>query len=475
LSWRLTTLSPLLAALTFLLFGTARAPAAAAERPNVVIIFTDDQGYGDVGCFGNVNVQTPNLDRMADEGMKFTDFYVGCPVCSGSRTALLTGCHYPRVSMGAVLFPGSKIGLHPDEVTIAEVLKEQGYATACIGKWHLGHLPPFLPTRQGFDTYFGIPYSNDMWIDPAAKLSDDVVLREGWTPERIRSEKPPRNEVPLMRDEEVIEYPVDQTTLTRRYTEEAVRFLREHRDGPFLVYLPHTMCHHPLHVSEEFRGKSDRGLFGDVILELDWSVGQILGALKELGIDEKTLVIFTTDNGAAPGSSLPLRAKKGSLYDGGIRVPCIMRWPGTIPAGKACSEVAATIDLLPTIAGLCGGKLPERTIDGKDIRPLMQGRPGAKSPHEAYIVVHGGRVAVRSGKWKFYPWAEGRGRRRPKSDEKPKGPPVQLYDIAADVAETTNVAEQNPEVVTRLTKLVEERQEDLRENRRPAGRVETKR
>ena len=473
MSARLTGLAS--AALVALALGPATGLLQAAERPNVVLIFTDDQGYGDVGCFGAEGFQTPNLDRMAEEGMKFTDFYVNCPVCSGSRAALMTGCHYPRVSMSPVLFPGAKIGLHPNEITLAEVLKPRGYATACIGKWHLGHLPPFLPTRQGFDYYFGIPYSNDMTIDPTAKLAADVKLREGITAERIRSEKPVRNKVPLMRGEEVIEYPVDQATLTRRYTEEAVRFIREHREGPFLVYLPHTMCHVPLYASPEFRGRTKRGLFGDVIEELDWSVGEILRTLKELDLDEETLVIFTTDNGAASGSSKPLRAKKGSLYDGGIRVPCVMRWPGKIPAGKVCSEVAATIDVLPTIAHLVEEKVPEdRVIDGKNIWPLMQGTPGATSPHEAYILIHGGRAAVRSGKWKFYPWPEGAARRRRGQPAKPQpqGPPVQLYDLATDISETNNVAEKHPDVVTRLQELVGAHREDLQKNRRPAGRIE---
>jgi len=278
-----------------------------------------------------------------------------------------------------------------------------------------------------------------------------------------------------MRDEEVIEYPADQATLTRRYTEETIRFIREHRDGPFFVYLPHTMCHYPLHASKEFTGRTEKGLFGDVIEELDWSVGEILKALKELNLDEKTLVIFTTDNGAAPGSSKPLRAKKGSLYDGGIRVPCIMRWPGKIPAGKVCSEVAATIDVLPTLAGLTGGKVPQdRIIDGKNIWPLMQGLPDAKSPHEAYIVAHGGKVAVRAGQWKFYPWPESAGRRRgqpakpPVADEAPE----QLYDVVADISETTNVAEKHPDVAARLTAAADAHVKDLRENCRPAGSVQ---
>jgi arylsulfatase A-like enzyme len=397
--------------------------------------------------------------------MRFTVFYSNCPVCSGSRAALLTGCHYQRVSMNPVLFPNAKIGLHPDEVTIAEVLKAQGYATACIGKWHLGHLPQFLPTRQGFDYYYGIPYSNDMSIDPAMKLAADVVLREGMTPQRIASEPPKRNWVPLMRGEEVIEYPADQSTLTRRYTEEAVRFIRQHRQEPFFVYLPHTMCHVPLAASAEFRGRSQRGLFGDVIEELDWSVGEILRTLCELDLDKQTLVIFTTDNGAASGSAKPLRAKKGSLYEGGVRVPCIMRWPGRIPAGRTCSEVAATIDLLPTLASLCGAELPtDRAIDGKNIWPLMQGLPDARSPHEFYCLAHQ-KGSVRSGVWKYYPWPEDGA---PGADR----PPVQLYNLSEDISETNNVAAQHPDVVQRLHAAFEAHRNDLQAHRRPAGRAD---
>ncbi len=456
------------------------SPAPAADKPNFVVIFTDDQGYGDVGCFGAEGFKTPHLDRMAAEGMKFTDFYVNCPVCSGSRTALMTGCHYPRVNMGAVLFPASKVALHRDEMTVAEVLKTQGYATCCVGKWHLGDTPEYLPTSQGFDEYFGIPYSNDMWIAGWMKPGEDCKLREGVTAADIeKMEKPPRNKVPLLRGETMIEYPADQSTLTKRYTEEAIRFMRENKDRPFFLYLPHTMCHVPLDASEEFRGRTERGLFGDVIEELDWSVGEVLGAIQDLDLDEKTLVIFTTDNGAAVGSSKPLRAKKGSLYDGGIRVPCIMRWPGRIPEGKTCGEVAATIDVLPTLAGLAGAKVPaDRVIDGKDILPLMEGRPGAKSPHEAYCVLHGGRVAVRSGKWKFYDWPEGADRRRRKKDKqakpqpKPQGPPVQLYDLAQDIGETKNLAEQHPDVVARLAEAARKHREDIKNNSRPVGKVE---
>ena len=275
------------------------------ETPNVILIFIDDMGYGDVGFNGASGPRTPHLDEMARNGMRFTDFYVGCPVCSGSRTALLTGTHYQRLNMNAVLFPHSQQGLHPDEVTIAEILRTIGYRTTCIGKWHLGHLPPCLPTMQGFDSYYGIPYSNDMWIDPANKLSESIVLREGVTQEQLEKGQKHMNWVPLMRDEEIIEYPADQTTLTKRYTEEAVRFIDAAKDGPFFLYLPHTMVHLPLAVSEEFAGRTDR-LIWDAIEEVDWSVGQINQAVHRAGLDAKTLIMFTSDNGAAGPLPAPL-------------------------------------------------------------------------------------------------------------------------------------------------------------------------
>ncbi len=340
------------------------------EHPNVIIIFIDDMGYGDVEFNGAKGPRTPNLNQMAAEGMKFTDFYVGCAVCSGSRTSLLTGCHYQRLSMNPVLFPNSKQGLHPDEVTIADMLKAAGYKTACVGKWHLGHLPPCLPTYQGFDSYYGIPYSNDMWIDPANQLADDVLLRENVTREQIKAGKTIRNSVPLFRGEEIIEYPTDQTQITKKYTEESIRFIKANKEHPFFLYLPHTMVHRPLAVSKAFE-RTD-SLIWNAIEEVDWSVGEILKTLKAEGLDHKTLVLFTSDNGAAVGSSLPLRAKKASVYDGGIREPTLMWWPGTIPPGSVCSEIAATINMLPTLAGLCGGKLPARKIDGQNIWPLMQ-------------------------------------------------------------------------------------------------------
>ncbi len=452
---------------------------APPDRPNIILIFVDDMGYGDVGFNGAAEPKTPELDALAKEGMVFTDFYVGCAVCTGSRTALLTGCHYRRLSMAAVLFPTSKKGLHPDEVTLADMLKTAGYRTACIGKWHLGHLPPCLPADQGFDSYYGVPYSNDMWRDPANRLADAITLREGLSLEEVKQGHTKKNWVPLMRGEEVVEYPADQSTLTKRYTEEAVRIIKEAKNhkAPFFIYLPHTMVHRPLAVSKAFEGRTGT-LIGDAIAEVDWSTGEIVRAVKAAGIAEKTLVIFTSDNGAAVGSSLPLRAKKGSVYDGGIREPTLMWWPGRIPASSTCREVAATIDIMPTLARLSGGTLPTRKIDGKDIWPLMTGEPGAKSPHEHYVLLHGPGT-VRSGRWKFYPWPEGANRKRgrkgknqtPPQPAAGNRPPVQLYDIVADIGETKNLAGQHPEIVERLAAAYKAHAEEVQKNCRPAAEM----
>jgi arylsulfatase A len=407
---------------------------------------------------------------MAAEGMKFTDFYVGCAVCSGSRTALLTGCHYQRLSMNAVLFPTSNRGLHPDEVTLADMLRAAGYRTACVGKWHLGHLPPCLPTHQGFDSYWGIPYSNDMWIDPANQLATDIRIRDGLTRQDLKAGHKAKNVVPIFRDEQVIEYPADQTTITRRYTEQAIRFMEAERDEPFFLYLPHTMVHRPLAVSAAF-DNTENDLITNAIEEVDWSVGEILRSIKAAGIADQTLVIFTSDNGAAVGSSLPLRAKKGSVYDGGIREPTVMWWPGKIPAGTVCGEVAASIDMMPTLTKLCGGVLPERKIDGHDIWPLMSGVEGAKSPHEAYVLMHGPGT-VRSGQWKFYPWPEGKGKpNRDTANRKRSSDPVQLYDTRADIGETTNVAASHPEIVKRLQSAYDAHVQEIESNRRPTAEM----
>ena len=414
-----------------------------SKTPNIIIFLTDDQGYQDVGCFGSPLIKTPNFDRMAKEGARFTNFYSASPVCSPSRAALLTGCYPVRVGVPRVLWPDDKMGLDQKEVTIADMLKTRGYTTACIGKWHLGDKPEFLPDRQGFDSYLGIPYSNDMTINPKVQISKDVVYREGVTPESVRIKPLGSGNVPLMRDGKVIEYPVDQTLLTKKYTEEAIKIITENKDKPFFLYLAHTMPHIPLHASEAFNGKSPRGLYGDVIEELDWSMGEILKTLKALNIDENTLVIFTSDNGpwnlknGQGGSALPLRGFKFDTYEGGMREPMIAHWPGKIPAGTVCPEIASTIDLLPTIAWLTGSAKPKTPIDGKNIWPLLSGMRGAKTPHDGYYYYNAMTLqAVRSGDWKLRIVKE----------------KVELYNLAKDISESKNLASENPEIVNRLTK-----------------------
>lgn len=427
------------------------------RRPNIIIFFTDDQGYQDVGCFGSPLIKTPNLDQMAREGVRFTDFYSASPVCSPSRAALLTGAYPPRVNVLQVLWPGGKEGLHPKEITIADLLKKKGYATACIGKWHLGDKPEFLPTEQGFDSYLGIPYSNDMSIYPQVELANEIVYREGMSEEKVRNEKPVKNQVPLIRDKMVIEYPVDQTTLTKRYTEEAISFITNNKDNPFFLYLPQTMPHIPLYASKDFQGKSAGGLYGDVIEELDWSMGEILKTLKALNIDENTLVIFTSDNGpwnlknGHGGSALPLRGFKFQTYEGGMRVPMIARWPGRIPANTQCSEVAGTIDLLPTIAHITESKTPEANIDGKNIWPLLSGKKRAKSPHRAYFYYYGDKLqAIRSGDWKL----------RKGSDKDD----IELYNLRLDISESRNVAGDHPKIVKKLMQMKDDFDKSLKAN-----------
>ncbi len=450
--------------LVFALLPTLALSALAQAKqrpPNVVIIFTDDQGYADVGVFGAKGYTTPNLDRMAREGRRFTDFHVAQAVCSASRAALLTGCYSNRIGMHGALGPGSKTGIAGGELTIAEMLKAQGYATAIFGKWHLGDRPQFLPTKHGFDEYFGIPYSGDMWpFHPAAKpgaypplplFEGDQPIKVGLTPE-------------------------DQEQLTTQYAEHAVSFIARNKERPFFLYVTPNQPHVPLFVSAKFKGKSGAGLYGDAIMEIDWAVGEILGALKKNGVDENTLVIFSTDNGPwlsygnHAGSAGPLREGKGTAFDGGQRVPFIARWPGKIPADSVCPEPAMTIDLLPTLAKLTGGKLPEHKIDGLDIWPLLAGDSSAKNPHEAYYFYYGVNElqAVRSGDWKlFFPHkARSMQGQEPGKDGIPgkyKALPVglELYNLGDDLGETRNVAAENPEVVQRLQVLAEKAREDL--------------
>jgi len=432
--------------------------------PNFIIIFCDDLGYGDLSCYTPGRQPTPNLDQMAADGMRFTSFYVASPVCSPSRAALMSGCYPLRIDMHndakgkqQVLPPVSKKGLNPKEITIAEILKEAGYTTACIGKWHLGDQPQFLPTRQGFDYYFGIPYSNDMG------------------PRERHPQIPP---LPLMRNEKVIEAPVDQNTITRRYTDETIKFITENKDKPFFVYLPHTMPHIPIHVGAEFRGKSRFGKYGDVVAELDYSTGRILKTLKAHGIDKNTLVIFTSDNGAPKKlSNLPLSGSKGMTAEGGMRVPCIMRWPGKIPTGKVCDELTTAMDLLPTLTKLAAAKEPtDRIIDGKNIWPLMAGKKGAKSPHKVFYYYQKDQLqAVRTDNWKLHLPIENKIITNWKPRQKGL---LALYNIKNDISEKYNVADKHPDVVSKLIALAENARDRIGDegvkgaNFRRAGYVE---
>jgi arylsulfatase A-like enzyme len=429
---------PLLA----LLLAAVAAVAEPTRPPNVIVLFVDDMGYADIGPFGNKTLRTPHLDRFAAEGMRFTSFYA-TPVCSMSRASLLTGCYSARVSMPGVLFPPNRIGLHPDEVTLADVAKSRGFATMMIGKWHVGHLPEFLPTRQGFDHYFGLPYSNDMHKG-----------RAGFPP------------LPLYRDEQVIETEPDQSQLTKRYTEEAVKFLRARRDQPFFLYLPYTMIHTPLGASADFKGKSAQGLIGDTIEEIDWSVGQIMASLKELGLDERTLVIFTSDNGPAGRTAPPFSGNKGTNLEGGVREPCLMRWPGRIPAGTTCERIAGNIDVLPTLAKVIGAEAPkDRVIDGRDLSPLLAD-PSAPPVRDTHLYVTAAQKleAIRQGKWKLFLLEPAK---RKGETSRQTGA---LYDLSTDLAELTDVSAKHPEVVATLRQEATTRWTELEAHKRPIGK-----
>ena len=473
--------------LAFLLLATLTMSllplrAAIASKPNIVLIFIDDLGYADIGPFGNREVRTPNLDKFAAEGRKFTSFYA-TPVCSMSRACLMTGCYNVRLSIPGVLFPKSNIGLHTNEITLAEIVKSKGYATCAIGKWHLGHHPEFLPTRQGFDQYLGVPYSNDMTIDPVnARFAKDCVFREGMTEAKAR-EGAVKNVVPLMRGEEVVEYPADQSQITKRYTEEAVSFIREHKSAPFFVYLPHTMIHHPLAASDAFKDKSKQGLLGDAIEEIDWSVGQIMATLQELKLDDNTLVIFTSDNGPAGRNAPPLRGNKATTWEGGVREPCIMRWPGKIPAGTECEQISGNIDLLPTFAALVGTEVPkDRVIDGRDITSLMlEAKPGPVRDTHLYFSGNGKLEAIRQGQWKlFLTKSQGGGKtagttnkandaNKKQKDGDGNADDFTLYDLATDLGETMEVSADHRDIVTKLKSEASQRDAEIREHQRPAG------
>ncbi|MFW6169548.1 MAG: sulfatase [Planctomycetota bacterium] len=438
--------------------------ARAGEAPNVVIIFMDDQGYQDLSCFGSPNIDTPHIDSLGEEGMKFTSFYSAYPVCSASRASLLTGCYQPRISMPGVLGPRSRVGLHPDEVTIADLLKTKGYATTCIGKWHVGDKPETLPTAQGFDHYFGLPYSNDMarqkgWGNGPDDL-DKIWKLKNWD---IYNND-------LLRDETSTESPVNQTTLTKRYTEEAVKFIEENQDGPFLLYMPHTMVHVPLFVTDDIWVEDPKKAYEITMEHVDWSVGEVLDTLDEVGVADNTLVVFTSDNGPwlskkhHGGSALPLRAGKGTTWEGGMRVPGLMRWPGVIPAGTVTDKVAGTVDLLPTLAAITGAKLPDHAIDGHDISGILRD-PDATSPHDTHGLFYykNNRVeALRMGKWKLRVNHRGNGDAAKTTFE--------LYDLDADISESNDVAGQHPEVVTRMHEFAVQYDKDLKANQRPLWR-----
>jgi arylsulfatase A len=426
------------------------------RRPNVVLINCDDLGWGDLGCYGSTRNKTPALDRLAAEGMRFDAFYSASPVCSPSRGALMTGCYPARIGFGSfrglpVLFPGQRVGLNPSEITIARLLREAGYRTQMVGKWHCGDQPEFLPTAHGFDHYFGIPYSNDM----GRQVNTPAIFPPGGPPP-----------LPLLLDDQVIEQQPDQASLTERYLQEAVRFMREARDEPFFLYFAHMYVHVPIYVQERFAQQSTNGRYGAAVESIDWSTAVLMHELRRLGLADDTIVIFTSDNGShgdnpipwgTPGplgaSNGPFRGIKGTTWEGGQRVPGIVRWPRRIPAGQVSGEVVTAMDLYPTLARLCGATVPtDRTIDGRDISALLTG-DAQESPHEAFFYWWMNSIdAVRSGRWKLHVG-------------KQKDAILELYDLDADPGETTNMAAAHPDVVARLRAMIEAEQAELGDER----------
>jgi arylsulfatase A-like enzyme len=489
----MTRILCLAASLLMLLCGSD-AVVQAVEKPNIVLLFVDDLGYGDVGCFGARDLRTPNLDRLAADGRRFTSFYVAQAVCTASRAALMTGSYANRVGLFGALNHESRTGIAADELLLPELLKSQGYATAAFGKWHLGQQPEFSPLRHGFDEFFGLPYSNDN-----GPLHGSM---KGLPP------------LPVMEGEKVVAHDPDQSQFTRQYTDRALAFIERNRERPFFLYVPHVMPHVPIFASDKYKGRSSRGLYGDVVEELDAAIGEVVAAIDRLKLGERTLIIFASDNGPFlsygnhAGSPEPLREGKLTTFEGGVRVPCIMRWTGTIPPGTVCDETASTIDLLPTFAKLLGAPLSANRIDGLDIGPLVTGPAGAKSPHDAFYFYSGDELqAVRSGRWKLHlphdyltsaapPGRDGRPANYENMQQLPmsisglqgiasrhgyvvKHTDLALYDLTADVGETHDVSVENPDVVKRLLRFAEAARADLGDsltkrvgaNVRPAGRL----
>ncbi len=435
----------------------------AAEKPNFIIIFTDDQGYNDLGCFGSKKIDTPHIDQMAEEGRRFTSFYVAANVCTPSRSALLTGCYPKRIGMEKhVIFPSQNHGLHTDEVTIADMLKGAGYATACVGKWHLGHRRPFLPTSQGFDSYFGIPYSNDMnHPDNKGKPRDARDLSWKDQDKYVKMWR-----TPLMQDEEIVELPVNQRTITRRYTDRAIKFVTANKEKPFFLYLPHSMPHIPLFVPKDVYDPNPQNAYTNVIEHIDAEVGRLLKTVKDLGLSKNTYIIFTTDNGPwlqfnnHGGSALPLRAGKGTTYEGGHRVPFVIKGPG-IPAGTSTKAFTTSMDLFPSIAKLAGLEAKSRgKIDGMDITTVMQGKDQSPRDEMLYYSARGALEGLRQGDLKL---RLSKGRR---GNEKPT---PELYNLAKDIGETENLASSMTDVVQKLTARMQELDGEITKNARPRG------
>lgn len=459
--------------LSLLLLATALC-TAAAEKPNFVLIFADDLGYGDLGVYGSSKIRTPHLDRMAAEGLRFTDFYATAPFCSPSRASLLTGRYPVRAGVPYVLFPTETTGLPQEEITLGELLRDEGYATAAIGKWHLGWPEPFRAHRHGFDLFYGLPYSNDMGK---------------WTPEESLRAQHAFWKLPLLENDKILEAPVEQTTLTRRYTEKAIDFMAANRDRPFFLYFPHTFPHKPFYASERFEGRSPHGLYADTVEEVDWSVGQILASLRDLGIEDQTMVVFTSDNGPARGgrsdarygsggSAGPLRGGKGNSFEGGMRVPGIFRWPGRIQPGTVTSQPASILDIFPTLAELAGASTPsDRVLDGRSIVGLLDGTDDSLDDRPFFYYFGVQLQAIRLGRWKLFlrrtelpPYSSSLWyMHNPELFERHHklAPEPVLYDLEADIGETTDISDARPDVVARLSNLAHDFDARMQREKRP--------